>query len=70
MTLWPFVDVKLTILRPVMPTTRTGFVGGGYDPCLDTLADRHIFLHEAAEALWTEYQLSEQPLKPLQAVKQ
>jgi len=39
-----------------------GYVGGGYDKCLDTLADRHSHLHEAATYLWTEYQLAHEPL--------
>ena len=34
-----------------------GYVGGGYDDDLDTLADRHLCLHRAAARLWRERRL-------------
>jgi acetoin utilization deacetylase AcuC-like enzyme len=34
-----------------------GYVGGGYAADLDVLADRHIWLHLAAEQMWRDYSL-------------
>mmetsp|Transcript_13048 Transcript_13048/g.35535 ORF Transcript_13048/g.35535 Transcript_13048/m.35535 type:complete len:104 (+) Transcript_13048:830-1141(+) len=34
-----------------------GVVGGGYDPDLGVLAERHMHLHRCALAMWRDYKL-------------
>lgn len=44
-----------TCVSAGVPTA--GYVGGGYAPDLDALADRHIALHQAALRIWRDHGL-------------
>ena len=40
-----------------------GYVGGGYSPDLDVLAQRHTLLHQAASQMWELYELGDREIE-------